>query len=161
MDTLRSLRHAALAVLDHLAFAPPLLARLIIGLVFVPSGWGKLHDLEQITAFFESLGIPFAAIQAPFVATVELVCGALVLIGLGTRLAAVPLIGTMLVATLTAVWPNVEGVLELATKIEPMLIGLLAYVVVQGPGPLSLDRLLVRAIEPGVLAPVHTGPARG
>lgn len=161
MEIVRSLRRAAAAVPDHLGFAPPLLARLIVGLVFVPSGWGKLHDLEQITAFFESIGIPFAAVQAPFVASVELVCGVLVLIGLGARLAAVPLVGTMLVATLTAVWPNVDGVLELATKIEPMLIALLGYVVVQGPGPLSLDHLLARAIAPGPTESGHAAPARG
>lgn len=160
MQTLRTLRRTALAALVPLRFAPPLLARLVIGLVFVPSGWGKLHDLEQLTAFFTSLGIPFPALQAPFVAGVELVCGALVLVGLATRLAAIPLVGTMVVAILTAVWPNVDGVLELATKIEPMLIALLAYVVVYGAGPVSLDALLGRRDAHAAL-PDGYAPATG
>ena len=97
MSALVSLRVVSKALCGRLAFVPPLLSRLVIGVVFTHSGWGKLHNLDQVTSFFASLVLPFPELQAPFVASVELGCGALVLAGLATRLASIPLIGTMVV----------------------------------------------------------------
>src|SRR5882672_10449969 len=102
------LRLLAEDVTRRLAWLPPALARLALGVVFVQTGWGKLHSLDQVTAFFQSLGIPGAAVQAPFVAGVEFVGGLLLIAGLATRLAAVPLAGTMVVAILTAQLKNVH-----------------------------------------------------
>jgi putative oxidoreductase len=144
MDTLRTLHRSFLTLLGRLEWAPPLLARLVIGLVFVPTGWGKLHNLPDIIAFFRDLGIPYPELQAPFVSTVELVCGALVLSGLATRLAAIPLVGTMVVAILTAIWPQLDGWRELFGKEELHYIALLGYLVVTGPGALSLDAAVTR-----------------
>jgi hypothetical protein len=45
-----NLRQTALALLRRLDWAPPLLARLVIGVIFVPTGWGKLHNLPDIVA---------------------------------------------------------------------------------------------------------------
>ena len=114
----RAMRNTALATLRRLEWTPPLLARLVIGAVFVPTGWGKLHNLPDIVDFFRQLGIPFPELQAPFVSSIELVCGGLVLAGLGTRLASVPLIGTMVVAILTAVWPQLDTARDLLGKEE-------------------------------------------
>jgi uncharacterized membrane protein YphA (DoxX/SURF4 family) len=50
---------------------------------------------------FAKIGIPYPEIMAPFVGSVEAVCGSLLLLGLFTRLATVPLIITMLVAILS------------------------------------------------------------
>jgi putative oxidoreductase len=141
---LASLRRA----LDALRFAPPLLARVILGLVFVPSGWAKLHDLPALVDFFTQLGIPFPSIQAPFVATVELVCGSLVLVGLAARPAAAMLVATMAVAILTAVWPGADGVLDFVTKPEPLYLTMLAYLVVYGAGAVSLDAVVWRRLAP-------------
>src|SRR4029078_9707440 len=105
----RAMRNTALATLRRLEWRPPLLARLVIGAVFVPTGWGKLHNLPDIVAFFRQLGIPYPELQAPVVSSIELVCGALVLVGLATRVAAIPLICTMVVAIVTAIWPQLDG----------------------------------------------------
>jgi uncharacterized membrane protein YphA (DoxX/SURF4 family) len=150
------LYHRALAVTERLAFAPPLLARLVIGAVFAHSGWAKLHDLERVVRFFASLGIPHPELQAPFVAGVELVCGALVLVGLATRFAAVPLIGTMVVALATALAPKVSGLQSLLGLSEFLYLVLLAQLVVSGAGAWSLDRFAARALEP---APPSRAPA--
>src|SRR4051794_38267134 len=83
---------------DRLAFVGPTLARLAIGLVFLRSGWGKLHNLDGVTEFFTGLGIPAPGFQAVLVATTELVGGSLVILGLGARLASLPLATTMVVA---------------------------------------------------------------
>jgi putative oxidoreductase len=145
---IRRLRQTALDALRHLDWAPPLLARLVIGAVFVPTGWGKLHNLPDIVDFFRQLGIPYPEIQAPFVSSIELVCGALVLVGLATRLAAIPLIGTMVVAIVTAIWPQLDSWRELFGKEELHYIALLAYLVVTGPGAVALDALAVRFVAP-------------
>jgi len=146
MSTLLSLSRALLALTDRLAFAPPLVARVILGVVFTHSGWGKLNNLDQVARFFESLGVPAPELQAPFVASIELVCGALVLVGLATRLAAIPLIGTMVVALATALAPKITGVNALFGLAEFLYIALLAHLVIAGPGALSIDRLLAQKL---------------
>src|SRR5258708_7650387 len=87
---------------QKLGWVGPLGARLPRGVVFVQTGWGKLHSLGDVTKFFTDLGIPAPAFQATLVATTELVGGALLVAGLLTRLAAAPLAFTMVVAILTA-----------------------------------------------------------
>lgn len=142
----RTIRDTALRWLRGLDWAPPLLARLIIGAIFIPTGWGKLHNLPDIVNFFRQLGIPYPEIQAPFAATVELVGGTLILVGLATRLMSVPLIITMIVAIATAVWPQLDSWRDLFGKEELHYIALLTYLVVTGPGAASLDALLVRTL---------------
>lgn len=133
-----------LAVTSRLRWLPPALARLTLGGVFLLSGWGKLHHLDDVIEFFGSLGIPAPQIQAPFAAGVEFVCGALLLAGLFTRLAAVPLVVVMIVAIATARREELTSLGVLFGFIEYLYIVLLLYVAVEGPGPLSLDALLRR-----------------
>src|SRR6266404_6454152 len=142
-----------------LRWLSPTIARLTVGLVFFQSGWGKLHDLEKITGYFAELGIPHPAFQAELASTAEFVCGGLLLLGLGTRFAVVPLIVTMCVAIRTAQWENVDGIGSLVGLLEFSYIALLVWLGTDGPGPLSLDRLIgrvaqLRADEPAVAAPV-------
>src|SRR5262245_6722449 len=146
-NSLRQLEHIALQAVQRIAFLGPLLARLTVGIAFVVSGWGKLHNLDKVIEFFTELGIPAPAFQATFVAWVELVCGALVLLGLGTRLASIPLICTMIVALITAKAEDIAGVSDLVGTIEFTYIALLAWLVVAGGGLFSLDRLISRRMS--------------
>ena len=67
--------------------SPFLLAvRLYWGWQFAQTGWGKLHHLAQITDFFRSLAIPFAAFYAHFVSSQEFLGGLLLIAGLASRL---------------------------------------------------------------------------
>src|ERR1700722_4045028 len=98
---LRIYHRAASAV--SLLQSPMLLAvRLYWGFQFAQTGWGKLHNLAKITGFFASLNIPFPAFNAPFVSTLEVVGGILLMIGLFSRPIALLLAGHMLVAYWTA-----------------------------------------------------------
>lgn len=132
----------------------PLLARIVVGVVFVQSGWGKLNDLASVTEFFTSLGLPAPAFQALLASTTELVCGALLLLGLATRLAAVPLIITMIVAIRTALWDQVEGVASLFAMIEFLYIVLCVWLGTNGAGPVSIDALIERRLAAGAGAQV-------
>jgi putative oxidoreductase len=147
MYTLIDLRRLALRVAERLRFLPALATRLGLGIVFVQSGWGKLHDLDKVIDFFRSLGIPFPELQAPFVASVELVCGALLLVGLATRLSSLLLTCTMAVAILTAILPDVEGIGDFFGHIEPLYVLLFLYLAVYGGGALSLDAILARRLD--------------
>jgi len=141
------LRRLALNVLRRLDFLPPLLARFVIGFVFVNTGWGKLHSLDHLIQYFTELKIPFPQIQAPFVAGIEFVCGGLVLVGLATRFAAFPLVGTMVVAIATALWPDLDGLNDLLGRAEFLYIVLLVGLIVRGAGAVSIDALLAKRID--------------
>ena len=66
------------------------------------SGWGKLHNLTQVTQFFTTLGIPAPGPTALFVGCVEFFGGLLLILGLASRLTGLVLTGNMFVAYLTA-----------------------------------------------------------
>lgn len=144
ISQLRSVHALVLAVTRRLSWLAPLAARLGVGLVFVSTGWGKLQNIDRVIEFFRSLGIPAPELQAPFVAGTEFVCGALILAGFAARFAAIPLMITMLVAIRTALWPELEGVVDLAGREEFLLFLLLGWIAVAGAGPVSLDAGFVR-----------------
>ncbi len=134
----------SLQLLKRVEWSGPLLVRLTIGLVFVVTGWGKLHNLDTVTGFFRSLGIPAAGFHAVFVSSLELVGGLLLIAGLGTRIASALLIGVMAVAIWTAKLPELHGLVDLANTIEFTYLALFVWLVVQGPGSASIDHLLAR-----------------
>ncbi len=129
---------------NAMSWLPPTVARLAVGLVFTQSGWGKLHDLQKVTEFFAELGLPAAGFNAALTASTEFVCGSMLLLGLGTRLAAVPLIVTMTVAIGTAQWSQVDSLASLFGLTEFLYISLLLWLGTAGAGPLSIDRLVER-----------------
>jgi putative oxidoreductase len=147
LGRLLRLREPVLSVSRRLAWLPPLLARVSVGLVFVTAGWGKLQNLDRVIGFFRSLGIPAPEYQAPFVAATELSCGLLLVVGLGTRLAAVPLVITMLVAIRAALWSELEGAIDLLGREEYLFVVCLAWLAVAGPGAASLDAILARFLR--------------
>lgn len=135
------------SVIERIQFLPALLARITLGFVFAESGWGKLQHIDKIIGYFESLNIPFANIQAPFVAGCELVFGLLVLIGLFTRLASIPLIGIMVVAIMTAKLADIATFTDLFGISEFLYILLFLYLIVYGPGAISIDHYLCKRCQ--------------
>lgn len=146
-DHLRTIHGWVVSISQRLVWLPPLAARATVGLVFVSTGWGKLQNLDRVIEFFRSLGIPAAEYQAPFVAATEFSCRLLLVEGLGTRFAAVPLIVTMLVAIRTALWPDLEGAIDLFGHEEFLFIILLGWLAVAGAGAISLDAVVARLLH--------------
>ena len=142
MNLISRLQTRILSIAERLSFLGPTLARLTLGVVFIGTGWGKLHGLDKVTDFFTELGIPAPGFNAVLVASAELICGALLLVGLLSRLAAIPLIVVMTVAILAAKLENLHGISDLLGFEEWTYIILALWIAVAGPGPLSLDRLL-------------------
>ncbi len=121
-----------------------LLIRILVGWVFVSEGIQKFIFPAQLgVGRFEKIGIPAAHFMAPFVGTIEIVCGTLVLLGLFTRLAAIPLLGVILVAIVTTKIPMIANtgmwsMLHEGRTDFSMLLGL-AFLLITGAGSLSLD----------------------
>jgi putative oxidoreductase len=123
---------------------PPLVARIVVGWVFLWSGWGKLNQLPRIIDNFRGWGIPYPEILTPFVSGVEFVGGILLLVGLCTRIAAAPLIVVMVVAIISAKGADVDSLERLLGFEEMSYLALFLWLAIAGPGPLSLDWLLTR-----------------
>src|ERR1041384_7722054 len=142
MTAIKNLYLRALRIADKLAWLGPLAVRVVIGLAFVMTGWGKLHHLDDITEFFTTLHIPMPHANAVFVSCVELVGGLLLIVGLGTRIAALFLIGVMTVATLTAVLPDPEK--QVLSSIEISYLLSFVWLMLAGGGAASIDHLIAR-----------------
>jgi|SRR5208283_5209139 len=121
-----------------------LLIRILVGWVFVSEGVQKFLFPAQLgVGRFEKVGIPSPHFMAPFVGTVEIVCGTLLLIGLLTRLATIPLLIDISVAIATTKVPMIAksgmwAMLHEARVDFSMLLGLL-FLLITGAGALSLD----------------------
>ncbi|MCI0487703.1 MAG: DoxX family protein [Blastocatellia bacterium] len=90
--------------------AAVILIRLLVGAVFLSEGIQKfLFPAEVGAGRFAKIGIPSPDVMGSFVGVVETVCGALILLGLLTRLAAIPLIIDMLVAIISTKIPILLG----------------------------------------------------
>ena len=147
MSSLVKIARRLRGLATRLSWLPPALTRLMLGVVFMGTGWGKLHSLDKVTEFFAQLHIPAPAFNAALVATTELVCGTLLLVGLLARLAAIPLIATMCVALATAKSGDIEGIRDLFGQQEFNYLVLLVWLVLYGAGTVSVDHLLARRLS--------------
>lgn len=87
-----------------------ILIRLIVGGIFLTEGIQKfIYPAEVGAGRFAKIVIPKAELMASFVGVVEIICGVFILVGLLTRLAAIPLIIDMLVAIISTKIPILLG----------------------------------------------------
>ena len=126
-------------------FQSPLLlaVRLYWGWQFFQTGLGKLTNIPKVIDFFTSLGIPFPTLNAYFVGSLECVGGALLFLGLGSRIITLPLTFNMLVAYITAdrealfSFFSDPGKFYAADPYTFLFAALL--ILIFGPGKISLD----------------------
>lgn len=126
-----------------------IIIRLIVGAVFLSEGIQKfLLPAIRGAGRFEKIGLPAPEFFGSFVGAFEILCGTLILIGLLTRLAAIPLITIMLVAIFTTkaqvlaekgFWEMLHG----SRTDWSMLLGSI-FLVIKGAGHWSLDRVLAK-----------------
>jgi len=153
IDSLRRGRALALKLAAALAFLAPLLTRLVMGQAFYQTGSGKIANFSNTVAFFTELGIPLPEANAFFVSRLEFWGGLLLVVGLATRLVALGLASTMVVALLTADRESFLGALRGSgdaglTDVVPLVYLLfLVWLALVGPGALGLDTLVARRLE--------------
>jgi len=155
--TLNEAAHRVATIRDKVEFLGPTLARLTLASVFIGTGWGKLNNIGSTIEYFTSLHIPAPGFNAALAAGTEFVGGVLLLLGLFTRLAALPMAFTMVIAILTAKRDDLDGVRALLGFEEWTYIVLFVWLALAGPGPLSLDavwaRMRHRTPQPGLPKP--------
>src|SRR5918995_4168502 len=123
------------------------LVRLLVGAVFLSEGIQKFLFPDQLgVGRFVKIGLPMPDLLGPFVGTFEIVCGGLVLLGLLTRLAVIPLLVIMAVALTTTKWPMLatQRVWHMAHESRTdwsMTLGAL-FLLIAGAGPWSVDARL-------------------
>jgi len=134
-----------------------ILIRAMVGAVFLAEGIQKfLYSAEVGAGRFAKMSMPQPELLAPFVGGVEIVCGTLVLLGLFTRWAVLPLLGVMAVAFVTTKLPILLGqdigpfqLRQLPyygfwgfaheTRTDFSMIMGSVFLLLVGPGPLSMD----------------------
>src|SRR6478752_2369279 len=114
---------------SYFSWAGPLFMRLIVGYTFMLVGWG----------------IPFPKILTPFVSSVECFGGAMLILGLFTRIPAAMLAVVMVVAIRSAKWGDVDSLETLLGFEEMTYFAAFMWLAIAGPGAASLDRVLVNA----------------
>ena len=138
---------------DNLQSLLLLYMRLTWGLEFFRSGLAKLHGIEKVIAFFYTLHIPHPDFHSHLVAYTETIAGLCLFIGLGSRLAAIPLIIAMCIALSIAHAPNLS---KWKLFLEPMnLVHETPYpflmtslmVFMFGPGKISIDAWIKRWVQ--------------
>ncbi len=134
-------------VAGYFSWAAPLAVRIVVGGVFMGTGWTKLQNLPGITRNFAAMGIPAPEILTPFVSGVEFVGGILLLLGLLTRFASVPLMIVMVVAIVAAKRSNIDSLETLLGFEEVSYFVMFAWLAIAGPGPISLDHLVLKAFR--------------
>lgn len=143
-----------------------ILIRLLVGGVFLSEGIQKFLFPDDLgVGRFAKIGIPYPEIMAPFVGVFEIGCGALLILGLLTRLAAIPMIINISVAILSTkipmllghgFWtfsppkPNQVGFWAMAHEARTdfcMFLGGV-FLLIVGAGCFSFDALFARNIPP-------------
>ena len=131
-------------IASYFLWAGPLIARLVVGYVFMLTGWTKLHNLPQIILNFSSWGIPYPEILTPFVSGVEFFGGLALMLGLFTRIAGGMLAVIMVVAIIAVKWASVDSIETLFGFEEASYFVIFLWFAIGGAGKVSLDYLLCK-----------------
>jgi putative oxidoreductase len=125
--------------------ASTIIIRLMVGAVFISEGIQKFLFADTLGAGrFAKIGLPSPEFLANFVGVIEITCGTLVLVGLLTRYASIPLIIIMLVSIITTKLPILtsNGFWSMAheSRIDwVMLLGSI-FLIIKGGGKWSMDK---------------------
>ena len=131
-------------VAHHLTWLGPLFARIVVGYVFMLSGWGKLNNLPLVTENFVSWGIPFPGLLTPLTSGIEFFGGLFLILGLLTRISAGALGVVMIVAIKSAKWEEVDSLETLLGFEETTYLAVFLWLAIAGPGALALDGWIQR-----------------
>lgn len=132
------------AALNNQQWLPLLGLRLALAYGFYGPATMKLADIPAIASWFEEIGIPLPHVNAYLATGTELLGVVLLAFGLGTRLIAIPLMVTMLVAIATVHWANGFEAGNNGFEIPLYYLLMLLVLLFFGAGKLSLDELLAR-----------------
>jgi putative oxidoreductase len=146
LTQIRPLYHRFCGLISYLQSPFLLAVRLYWGWQLVESGWGKLHNLDKVTDYFTSLGLPLPAQMAVAIACLEFFGGIFLAVGLLSRVTNLVLTVNMIAAYITGDREALFSVFSDPDKFYAaapytFLIACLV-ILIFGPGKFSLDSLL-------------------
>ena len=123
----------------------PVLGRILIALLFVPAGFGKISGFEGTAGYIASKGLPLPQIGAALAIVVELGVGLALLLGWKTRwaariLALFTLVTGFIFHAFWAVPPDQQMAQSINFYKNLAIVGGLLFVMAHGAGPFALDR---------------------
>jgi putative oxidoreductase len=149
-NRLQQLHDRSFQLVSYLQSPFLLFVRVYWGWQLAQSGWGKLHNLSNVTDFFTSLNLPYPAQTAVFISCLEFFGGILLVLGFLSRINALLLAMNMLMAYVTA---DREALLSIFSDPDKFYAAapytfLVASVIILlfGPGKFALDVLIRRLV---------------
>lgn len=122
----------------------PLAGRILLALMFVISGWGKINNFSGTAGYMASMGMPFPELLLPGAIAIELGCGLMLMAGWKTRFAALAIFLFIIPSTL--IFHNFWAADSAQAQNQMIhfmknvtIMGGMLYVMAFGAGPLSLD----------------------
>jgi len=158
MNSIVQLASRTIKKLNELQWIALLLSRAAIGFFFLMSGYNKffVQGIGHLREEFIGYGIPFPLMNAWLDATVQLIGGIALIVGLGTRFWSVAIGFAMIVASVTVTIPDVikNDIAKAESSLlfwgwfyyrpEPVYLTVLLLLIFFGSGKMSLDHLLAR-----------------
>jgi len=144
--------NAALGLTTSLDWLAPLLVRIYFGYFWAETGWGKIHNLNAFAQRFVGWGVPYPHISAALSGYTEFIGGILLMLGLFTRLVSIPLMFNMFVALVMVKMKEVTAIDDFAEMDEALYMFILFWLIMAGPGRISIDHLIRRALGLGLPA---------
>ena len=146
MKLIRFLINAPERIASHFLWVGALQARLVVGYVFMLTGWAKLNNLHRMTELFAEWGIPFPEIMTPIASGIECFGGLFLMLGLFTRLSGGALAVVMAVAVVAAKLEDIDSLETLLGFEEAAYFAIFTWLAVSGAGKASLDYLITRKL---------------
>ncbi len=134
-------------IASHFLWAGPLVARIIVGYVFMLTGWTKLNNLPRMIELFTGWGIPFPQIMTPLASGIECFGGLFLILGLFTRISGGALAVVMLVAITSAKWDDIDSLETLLGFEEAAYFAIFTWLAICGAGKASLDHFISQRLS--------------
>ena len=149
VQLLKRWTNAALGLTTSLDWLAPLLVRIYFGYFWAETGWGKIHNLNACAHRFVGWGVPYPHISAALSGYTECIGGILLMLGLFTRLVSIALMFNMFVALVKVKMKEVTGIDDFAEMDEALYMFILFWLMMAGPGRISIDHLIRLALGVG------------
>ena len=133
-------------IASHFEWCGPLVARIIVGYVFMLTGLAKLQNLDAMIENFAYWGIPFPQFTTPFVSCVECFGGLFIMLGLMTRICGGALSVVMIVAIISAKLSEIDSLETLLGFEESAYFAVFTWLAICGAGKASIDYFLTRKL---------------
>lgn len=133
--------------IENIRGIPPLIIRLALAYGFYMPAKLKWSDIGSTIEWFTGMGLPAPAFSAYLVTFTEVTGVIFLILGLGTRIIAIPLMITMLVAIRTVHWANGFEAGNNGFEIPLYYLLMLLVLFIYGAGRFSLDRIIDKKLK--------------